>query len=130
MPAIEPSQLAYLATKNTRVPAEGPKAIPVQLKFATLATADLDLDLTNAQQLTKISLVQCMYVDNGRNGSPLTITVLNSQMNVTVQPNTQAFIPIFCPSPVRMHFTSNGAIDDCFVFLLNFPVSPFLWKTV
>lgn len=127
---IEQTRLAYVITKNLRVPKEGPKVIPVQLLFQTNAVTELDLDLLSMIQQNKISMIQAAYIDNGRNGSPLTIIIGSSQMNVTVNPNTQTFTPLFLPNPAKLIFQSAGNIDDIFVHLLNFPVSPAQWKTV
>lgn len=125
--AISQLRLSFVGLRNLKVPKEGPKSIPVQLQFNTLATTDLDLDLLSQEQLNKFSMVQGLYVDNGRNGSTLTITIGVSQQRIDIPPNNQAYLPVLCPNPIKIHFNSAGNIDDCFCHLLNFPVTALMW---
>lgn len=114
--------------QNSRIPMEGPKAIPIPINFGTVAA--WLLDMSNTQQLGHISYVQTLFVDNSQNANALSILTDASNQTVIIPPKSQAYVPVLQPNPPKLTL-STTAVPNLIVtvFALNFPVSPAVWAT-
>jgi hypothetical protein len=110
---------AIMLERTLGMPAEGPKAIPINLDF-TSETA-YTFDYTSMQQRTFISMVQTVWVDNSLSAAVLTITIPSSQQTLKIPAGIQGYFTVICPNPVKISFGSTGGVV-CQVTLLNFPV--------
>lgn len=127
MSNLQNTQLQFAVTANQRIPREGPKVVPVTIPF-TGPNTDFDIDLGQQEQLAKVSMIQSCFIDNSANGSPAVITAVDTQQSIKIAANSQAFLPLFCLTPTRIHFNSAGAVT-VIVILCNFPLSPAVWKS-
>jgi hypothetical protein len=107
------------------VPAEGPKAIPVQCNFATNSGYTIDLtDLFNRDYVTQIP---CVFIDNSGNTSSVTVTVQDTGQNIVCPPNSQGYFAVFQGINTRFTAQSAGAVNVPMEFL-NFPIAPNVWS--
>lgn len=110
---------------NAMVPKEGPKAIPLKLDF-TSAQAIL-VDLTQQQQSARISFLQGAFVDNSANLAPVTISTGNSQQDLTIPPQSQAYIPLLLPNPPTFIVSTTGGVFVP-IIVLNIPMDIAIWS--
>jgi hypothetical protein len=126
MPSIAIQALPFVVTPNQRIPKEGPKVVPVVVRFSQ--GTDFDLDMLSFEQQVRVSMIQAMFIDNSGSDSPIAITAVLSQQTIVIAPRSQAYLPICLPVPSKLHFNSVGGVD-LVCELMNWPVSPFVWKT-
>jgi hypothetical protein len=115
---------ATILERTLGMPVEGPRAIPIGLDFS--ATQSYALDYSNYQQRGFISMVQSVFVDNSLSASVLSILCPATNQTLKIPAGKQGYLPIVCPNPVKLTFSSSGG-QFCYVALLNFPVAPLLW---
>lgn len=121
--AVQSTQSVF----NAMIPPEGPKALKVVLDFTGGSFNGL-VDLTQQTGPSpsgKLSFVQGLYVDNGDSAVALQIFCQSTGQRITVQPGSQAYIPVLAGVPPI--FTFNGAANaspNCLVtvFFLNVPL--------
>lgn len=117
-------QFAQVPVFNAIIPAEGPKALPVDLDFELAGS--WAIDLSQAFALKVISLIQAVYIDNSKNPNALELSVDSSRHSVTCPPYSQAFFPLLAPKDTKLTVAS-GLTGRARVFFLNIPVSPQVW---
>ena len=126
MSQIDQTQLAFYAVNSMRVPAEGPKAVPITLDFSL--TTIYTLNLQNMQSRNFLSMVQSLYIDNSGNTAPIVVTFPGTQQNITLAAGRQMYVTVLCANPASMQFVSTGGVL-VYVALLNFPVSNSSWPS-
>lgn len=124
MPPLTTVNSLPSSVANALAPAEGPKALPLQLLFGTATSYTFNVSLLSQQGW--LSNVQCIFVDNSLNASALTINVPNV-CNEIIPPNAQAFVPIPCPQNVTLTFTCSGG-QTANVVLFNVPMPAAVWS--
>lgn len=110
---------ATVLERTLGMPAKGPKSCAVALDFATSQTWDLDYSNLGARGF--LDMVQSMWVDNSLSGAVLTITIPGSNQTIKYPANTQGYITVLVPNPIKISFSSTGGVAVQ-VILLNFPV--------
>jgi hypothetical protein len=105
-------------------PKQGNRELTVNLNFTASGTV-FD-DLGPEMQASQIDFIQSVYIDNSQNNAPLTLTFLDTNINITAQPLTQGLYPVFAQGLVRYKaVTSPGiVIPICFS---NTPKDHFVW---
>ncbi len=116
---INAPNLTCLQLQRDVMPAEGPKAIPINLDFT--ATTEYDLDYSLQQAQSRFSCVQTIWVDNFGNSAILQIQIPSSQQTLQIPAGVQGYFTVIASNPIRMIFSSTGATRQQ-VTLLNFPV--------
>ena len=126
MSQIDQSQLAFYTVNSMRVPAEGPKSVPITLDFSL--TTIYTLNLQNMQSRNFLSMVQSLYIDNSGNTAPIVVTFPGTQQNITLAAGRQMYVTVLCANPASMQSYSAGGVL-VYVALLNFPVSNSSWPS-
>lgn len=130
---INAAGLRPCGVENQMSPADGPKAIPIPLDFSVTAAThqngvpDYTLDYSSQQANAKFSVLQSIYVDNGLNGSSLTVTCNGTGQRVTCPANSQGYFMVLCQSPIKLDFESAGNVQAS-VEMLNFPTAVAVWR--
>ena len=123
------NQLGNLQVGNQHIPAEGPRAIPLNMDF-TNATGQpsYPIDLSVVQYQTRMSMVQTVYVDLSGTDSPLDIKVEGTNQVIRAKGRTQGYYSVLAPAPTRLTITSlaNAVIP---VSLINVPIAGTVWAT-
>jgi len=127
MANIDQNQLPFYAIKVADIPAEGPIAIPFPISFAN--NSSYSLDISQLVQQGRISLVQCMFVDNSANDTTISIQIGNPQslQTIVVPSQSQGYFQILSPNPAKFLFTSQ-TLGSILVVLLNSPVAGVVWQ--
>jgi hypothetical protein len=97
------------------------QAVRVDVFFDS-ATSDVDISMTAIMQNGCFNTIQCLYIDNSLNPSPVIITIPGIQQRIVVNGLSQSLEPIYasdsaCSAPIRVHSDVANT--------LGFPVS--LW---
>lgn len=119
-------QNAGTAIGNAALPAEGPKAVPILLDFTVQPAYEID-PLQLFMQKT-LSIIQCVYVDNALNPSPLTIDVPGTSQDVIAPPYSQGYYPILSPTSGKITVSSPGANIALRIHLINVPMPASVWE--
>jgi len=112
---------------NGLVPKEGPRAVPIPLLNLT-ANPSQSFDFLLAQEQTRISMVQCIWVDNRQNTVPLQIAWDGVGMVTRIPARYQGFVPVLVLNPPKFTVTCPGGVAAQMT-LLNVPMPAFLWAT-
>lgn len=123
---ITPQNNAGVAIGNATIPVEGPKTIPLQLDFTIDSRYSIDPLLLYMQQT--LSLIQGVWADNSKNGSPLTVSISATKQNIVIAPGDQGFYPVLSPKSGTIEFFTNGGIV-LDVSLYNVPLPASQWGT-
>jgi hypothetical protein len=114
-----------ITTRNTKLPDEGPRTIPVTVDFSKGQTQSIDLQQLIVQ--SKISMVQSMYVDNSANNAAVTFVISGTGQTLVVPATSEAYLPILAPSPAVITVSSDSS-EAIGVFINNFPVPAAVWN--
>jgi hypothetical protein len=109
---------------NALVPKEGPKIIPMSFDFS--AAAGYAVNLLSQYQKKVISGVQCIYIDNSLNSSPVTLTFGTSNQKIICPPLTQGYFPVLMPNAPSMTIASAGGVVVP-IDLINVPIQSQVW---
>jgi len=112
-------------TTNGELPCEGTKALPFNLDF-TVANAYL-IDLTQQYNQKQFTSIQCVYVDNSLNPSPLQIIAGTTNQVTTCPPFSQGFFELLLPTPPKLMVQTVGVLIVN-IQLLNFYIPPEVWS--
>lgn len=127
MSQINADALAFRSVNGQKVPAEGPRAIPIPLDFSIVPEYDLDLQGLISRNF--ISMIQAIYLDNSGNAASMSVYFPNTNQTVTIAPNRQGYRSVLCPNPAKMSFLSQGGVLVN-VELLNYPVTNSDWPCI
>lgn len=108
------------------IPCEGPKALPYLMDFS--AAAEYDFDFTQQWQQQTFSTIQCCYIDNSLNASPVTVTVNGTGQTITCPANSQGFFTLLTVPPPQFAVVSAGSVVVQIIWL-NFYIPPTVWST-
>jgi hypothetical protein len=109
-------------------PPEGQRAVG-PFNFSAVDAVPIVTNLTGQMATHNlISFAQAIYVDNAANAGPAFI-VFGIQ-KITVPANTQGWFPVISQRPIIFSVAFPVGGGACSVIVTNYPVSPFLWKTV
>lgn len=111
-------------TTNGELPCEGTKALPFNLDF-TVADAYL-IDLTQQYNQKLFTSIQCVYIDNSLNPSPLQIICGTTNQVTTCPPFSQGFFELLLPTPPKLMVQTIGVLVVN-IQLLNFYIPPDVW---
>lgn len=125
---MQPTNLNMQNVMNGTVPCEGPKSFSFELDF-TVAT-EYDFDFTNEYQRQQFTTLQCAYVDNSQNTSPLTITMNGTSQTIVCPKNACGFFPLLATMPPRGKVETAGAVARVYVGFLNYYIPPTVWSTL
>lgn len=112
---------------NGLVPKEGPRAVPIPLLNLT-ANPSQTFDFLLAQEQTRISMVQCIWVDNRLNTVPLEIVWNGLGMVTRIPARYQGFVSVLVLNPPKFTVNCAGG-TTAQLTLLNVPMPAFLWAT-
>jgi len=116
-----------LLAKDRPKERKDPRSITLAFDFSVQATYPIDLLL--AQDTGLIDGIQTVYIDNGLNGSAVTLTVTQTQQAITAPPNSQGYYPIFMPDPPLATITSAGNVIVKCIFL-NVKLEHGIWNVL
>lgn len=123
--SVPSSQRLKQSIQNGIIPKEGPKAIPVRADLRAVSSVLVDLGTQN--ELQQISFVQCVYIDNSQNASPVTIQSDGTNQTVGIGAGKQGYLPLLSTLPNRFIIQSVGAVIIPIVFL-NVPMPFGVWS--
>jgi hypothetical protein len=97
----------------------------------TGTTAIYAIDLAEEAMTAQLGFVQCLYIDNSKNGNALTVTVGISQQVITVKANTQGYFPVLAPQSATFTIVSTGNQAGVIptIHFLNAPFPCYSWLT-
>jgi len=107
----------------------GPRAIPLVFDFTASGSngAAIVTDFTLEEQNGLIGSIQGIFIDNSANpANNFTITFPNCGQKISIPKNSQAIMPIWEPTPLRVTASSAGLVLVPCLFL-NMPVAPVVW---
>lgn len=114
-------------TSNMVLPPEGPKCYPLQLDFRTVN--EQVADFTMAIQQQHISFVQSIFIDNSLNMNQLRVITDQLYQNIIVQPETQGYFAVLVSDSAKLTFQTVVAGNLVVpIFVLNVPVTPYVWS--
>lgn len=125
----------YFETAVLSMPEAGRLVIPIELDFSTAANGGLpEFDLTKElMDLGGISFIQSIFVDQGNNTDPLTLTFANSANQgfaLRIPAKVQTWQPLLTPVGTA-RFTAASIVAanrKVQIHLCNFPVMPIMWN--
>lgn len=121
--STNPGSLKY-SIHNNLIPKEGPKTVPMRLDFT--AAQAIEVDLSQQNELTQISFVQTLYIDNSDNGSSLTVIIQGTQQRIKIAPGEQIYVPVLAGLPNKFTFGTVGAVIVP-VYFINVPMPLAQW---
>lgn len=122
----------YFASAVMRLPENGRLALPIELDFSSDDTAEIDLS-AELMQPGGIGFVQGIFIDNGANNDPMTLTFPNTSNQgyvLRVTGRMQTWQPLLIPTGIaRFSAVSVAAANrKVEIHLVNFPVQPMMWN--
>lgn len=106
----------------------GRRSIHVLIDFSMGTT--YQLDLSQIQSQGQIDSVQTLYIDNSANLGTITVAMQGAtQQNITLPPNSQAYLPVLQSNPPVINFSVASGAPVVNVQLLNFFLPPLVWST-
>jgi hypothetical protein len=126
MAILDSRQLSDIQVPNQKLPAEGPRTIPLVLDFS--AQTFYVIDLTNQQVQTRISMVQTVYIDLKDTDSPLLVQVGGTNQVIKAKGRTQGYYTVLAPAPTNFIISSQAGILIP-VELCNAPIAGVVWAT-
>lgn len=110
---------------NVVVPAGGPKVVPVNVDFTSVASVLLDGQGIVSQG--KIEYLQGVFIDNSANINNLTLTMSTTNQVIMCPKKSQGYFTIMVPDPPQMiAATPIGVIIPMFFY--NVPIQPAVWS--
>lgn len=107
-------------------PKSGSRAMPQTLDFGVESPVNIDLAYDEAAE--KLEFVQCLYVDNSLNPSPLTVILKTTNQSVVFPAGWQGYLPVLASKDnTKIQFitaTLNALIP---VQYLTFPLPAQMW---
>jgi hypothetical protein len=121
-------QFSARPTNNQQLPSGNPKFVRIPLDFT--GGGPIAVDLSSLVARGYISQIQCAYIDNSGNNSPIVFTFGNPvAQTLTVPGLTQGFYPVICPDNNLTAFSTGGVAGPS-IALLNVPIAPMHWSVV
>ena len=121
--------LASIPIYDAQIPAEGPKAVPINLDFTSgTGEPSYTLDLNNFQTQGFISMVQTLFIDNSAGTQPIIVTVTAARGQILqAPPGSQGYYPILSPNPAQLQFACSDTSNKAQVILINVGIAPGVW---
>jgi hypothetical protein len=122
----------YFASAIMCLPENGRLALAVELDFSASDTAEVDLS-AELMQPGGMGTVQGIFIDNGTNNAPMTLTFPNTSNQgfvLRVTGRMQTWQPLLVPAGLaRFRAVSVAAPRrKVEIHLVNFPVQPIMWN--
>lgn len=114
-----------LPINNAQVPKEGPKTIRTLLVFGG-GVNSYTVDFGQNQALGQIAFIQGVYVDNSANAQAVSIFCQMTNQVITIQANTQQYVPVLAGTPPQFVVTSGGTANVP-IYWLNVPLPADHW---
>ncbi len=120
--------MSYMPTfqvSNLRVPAQGPRVLPFELDFASVAS--ISGEVASEIIADDISWVQSAWIDNTDNAADFELEILITGQRVFVQAGAQASVPIFAATGTLQYVARStaGAGNLTRVQFANFVMQPY-----
>ena len=110
---------------NVVVPSGGPKCVPANVDFTSVASVTLD-----GQQIVtqgKIEYLQGVFIDNSANPNNLTLTMSTTNQVIICPKQSQGYFSIMVPDPPQIiAATPIGLVISMFFY--NVPIQPCVWS--
>src|SRR6185437_8815590 len=113
-----------IQTFNARMPAEGPKAIPLTFDFSQYPSYEVDFTLAQMQQ--RLSVVQSVWVDNSANPEPVSLNVSMSGQIIVCPAYSQGVFPCIAALRPKIIVSCSGTSIIVCVFM-NVPLPANVW---
>lgn len=125
----------YFETPVLAIPENGALCVPMELDFSSNANGGADVfDLAaELMQVGGISFVQGIFIDQGLNNNPLTLTFANSANQgfvLRIAGRVQTWQPLLLPVGMTRFSALSTVVAALKVqlHLVNFPVMPIMWN--
>lgn len=122
-----PAPITSIGINNVMIPKGGPKVVPTNLDFSTVAQIDIDGEPIVSQG--KIEFLQGVFIDNADNLDKFTLTMNVTGERIICPPQSQGYFTILQPNPPKMlagTTQANGKIINLQFY--NVPIIPAVWK--
>lgn len=91
--------LTAFPISNGYAPLEGPKGMPLNVDFTSIASQAFDT--TQEFQNGEIAMIQSVWVDNRDVNQAVTLTIAGTGQRIVVPANTQNVYPVYTAMPLR-----------------------------
>ncbi len=108
-------------------PKECAKVIPQIIDFAI--TTEAVFDLTQMKQQGYVSGIQTVFIDNGANTVPISVTTSVIDQTISIGAGWQGFFPVFLTDNIKLTFTSPGSSSIVKICLLNIAIAAATWPS-
>jgi len=114
---------------NGYAPAQGPKALPIEVDFT--GSASQTFNLLQEETQGQIQNIQSVFVDNSDNANPLTILFAITQQRIVVPAGAQGIWPVICAEQVQFTVSTNAGDGlQVMLILLNVPMPLTQWGPI
>jgi hypothetical protein len=113
---------------NQLVPSDVPKCIVQVIDFSV--GSSFELDLLTDQQLTKIGMVQTLYLDLKDTALGMDVEMSGTGQVIRAKARTQGYYNVLQPNPAKLRFTSADASLIVRVFIIGVPIPGAVWSTI